>query len=239
MTYLQPLLPLLLLFSLTVSLMRRHHPGLRNLSVLASLGLFVWAWPPSACLISGSLEWWYRPGPSAVGEEPQAIVVLSGGVEDPEPGVENRLARNSAVRCGYAGRLHRKWPKALIVVSGDRATTALMRAQLAADGVPQEMIWTESQSSSTAEHALRCAELLHGKSVRRIALVTEAYHMPRSEACFRKQGFQVQPAPCAFRTALFRGSIGDWVPGAAAIRQNEQAFHEWIGLAYYWLRGYI
>jgi uncharacterized SAM-binding protein YcdF (DUF218 family) len=237
MTYLQPFLPLLLLFSLAVSLMRRHHPGRRNLSVLASLALFVWAWPPAAWLISGSLEWWYLPG--TIGDDPQAIVVLSGGVEDPEPGVEHRLARNGAVRCGYAIWLYHKWPTAPIIASGDRATTTLMRAQLIRGGVPEAMIWIESQSSSTAGHALQCAEMLHAKSIRRIALVTEAYHMPRSEACFRKQGFQVQPAPCAFRTTLFRGSVADWIPGAAAIRQNEQAFHEWIGLAYYWLRGYI
>jgi uncharacterized SAM-binding protein YcdF (DUF218 family) len=237
MTYLQPLLPLLLLFSFVINLIRGHHRRLDKLAILASLGLLLWAWPPSAWLTSGSLEWWYRPG--AVGDEPQAIVVLSGGVEDPEPGVEHRLARNSAVRCGYAGWLHRRWPNTPIMVSGDRATTGLMRAQLIAGGVPDAMIWIDSQSSSTAEHALRCAELLHGKSIRRIALVTEAYHMPRSEACFRKQGFAVHPAPCAFRTARFRGWLGDWVPGAAAIRQNEQALHEWIGLAYYWFRGYI
>ena len=237
MTYLQPALPLLLLFSLAVGLIRRRNRGLHILSVFASLGLLLWAWPPVAWLVTGSLEWWYRPG--ALAGEPQAIVVLSGGVEARETGLERRLARNSAVRCGYAGWLYRRWRQVPIVVSGDRLTTSLMRAQLVADGVPEEMIWTEAQSTSTTEHAVQSAKLLHKKSVRRIALVTEGYHMPRSEACFRKQGFEVQPAPCAFRTSSFGDTLEDWVPGTTAIRQNEQALHEWIGLAYYWLRGYI
>jgi uncharacterized SAM-binding protein YcdF (DUF218 family) len=236
MTYLQPVLPLLLLLSLTIGLLhRRTSRRLHLLSVFATLGLFLWAWPPVAWLFAGSLEWWYRPASFA--GKPEAFVVLSGYVEGSETGVDHRLGRDTLVRCAYAAWLHRKWRWVPVVVTGNRLITNLMRVQLAAQGVPEEMIWTEPQSTSTAENAIYSARLLREKNIRRIALVTEGFHMLRAEACFRKQGFEVQPAPCAFRTLTFGESVSDWIPGAGAIRSNEEVAHEWVGMAYYWLRG--
>ena len=234
MTYLQVVLPLLLLVSLA-AIYRGH----RALSILTSLGLLLWAWPPIAWLLSGSLEWWYRP--DAPAQEPQAIVVLSGTIEGREPGLDHRLARDSAVRAGYAGWLHqRKWPRAPILVTGNDQTTKYIQVQLARDGVPEELIWVEAESASTADNAYNCARLLREKGIHRIALVTEAYHMLRAEASFRKHGgLEVLPAPCGFRTATFAEDMEDWVPNTTAIRKNEQAAHEWVGLAYYWLRSYI
>jgi uncharacterized SAM-binding protein YcdF (DUF218 family) len=239
MTYLQPVFPLLLLTSLAVCILpRRTSRGRRILPVLISLGLVLWAWPPTAWLLSGSLEWWYRP--DVFSAEPQVIVVLSGSVEGRELGLDHRLGRDSAVRSGYASWLHhRKWRDIPILVTGNRNSTKYIRAQLMTDGISQEMIWVEPQSASTADHAFYCARLLREKRIHKIALVTEAYHMLRSEACFRKQGFEVLPAPCAFRSATFGDAIDDWVPNTSAVRSNEHVAHEWVGLAYYWLRGYI
>lgn len=238
MTYTQPVLPLLLLFSLAMHLMSARSRRRYLLSILASLALFLWAWPPVAWLLTGSLEWRYRPGVS--GREPEAIVVLSGYVEGNEPGLGSRLGRDSAVRCGYASWLHRrKWSRTPIIVTGDDRVTSLMRDQLVADGVPPELIWREGQSSSTFESALHTARLLREKSIRRIALVTEAFHMPRAEASFRKQGVEVDVAPCGFRTPSFGGNLEDWIPGSGAIRGNDEMIHEFVGMGYYWLRGYI
>lgn len=45
-------------------------------------------------------------------------------------------------------------------------------------------------------------ELLGERGIRRVVLVTEAVHMRRSASCFEKQGFEVIPAPCHFRSSL-------------------------------------
>ena len=245
MTYQQPVLPLLLLLALAVGVIpRRTSRGLHRLSVLAGLALFLWTWPPVAWLFSGSLEWWYHHG--SFSREPGAIVVLGGTMEAREVGIDHRLARDTFVRCAYAAWLHRKWRRVPILVTGsvgipgDATITNRMRTQLVADGVPEEMIWAEPRSTSTSENAVNSAKLLHEKGIRSVALVTEGIHMLRAEASFRKQGFEVQPAPCAFRaTSTFGSNIGHWAPGARAIRDNEEALHEWVGMAYYWARGYI
>src|ERR1039458_7181261 len=64
-----------------------------------------------------------------------------------------------------------------------------------------------------------------------LLLVTEAYHMRRAERDFRKEGFEVEPAPCAYRSAEFDGHWEQWIPNAGAITINEHTLHEWLALA--------
>jgi uncharacterized SAM-binding protein YcdF (DUF218 family) len=238
MTYLQPILPLLLVLSLVLHLVRkRSSRRLHWFSLFSSVSLFLWAWPPAAWLLAGTLEWWYPP--EAALKDPEAIVVLSGSIEGREVGLEHRLTHGSATRCAFGAWLHLRRYRVPVVITGDQRITSLMRAQMIAHGVPEQMIWQEPQSSSTSDHAVNCAKLLTQKGIRRIALVTEAYHMLRSEASFRKQGLDVQPAPCGFRTSDFGDTVSDWIPGSRAIRSNEEIAHEWVGLAYYWVRGRV
>lgn len=82
------------------------------------------------------------------------------------------------------------------------------------------------------------AGILGKRNISRIALVTEAHHMRRSEACFRRQPVRVAPEPCAFRTERFDTIHEAVLPGAAAIKTNEEVLHEWLGMLWYWLRGW-
>jgi uncharacterized SAM-binding protein YcdF (DUF218 family) len=110
-----------------------------------------------------------------------------------------------------------------------------MKRTLVGEGVPQDMVWLEERSQSTYENAVFAAEILRARKIRRIALVTDAYHMLRADGCFRKQGLEVIPAPTGFRE--FNYEVSDFVPGWNAIRQSEQLLHEGIGLVWYRLRG--
>jgi len=93
-------------------------------------------------------------------------------------------------------------------------------------------------SGSTRDSAVAVAETLRSRGMRRIALVTEAYHMMRAERCFRKQGLETLPAPCGFRTLKF--NAGEWLfPGWNPLSYNEAALHEYGGIAVYWLRGWL
>jgi len=111
-----------------------------------------------------------------------------------------------------------------------------MRCVLEKGGVPAERVWTEERSTSTHENAAFTAELLAKKGIRRIALVTEAYHMLRAERCFRQQGLDVVPAPCRFEG--LEGTGGAILPEADAIHWNNLVLHEWVGLLWYRLRGW-
>lgn len=113
----------------------------------------------------------------------------------------------------------------------------IVRPVIEQAGVPPSMIWTEERSQSTYENARFSADLLRSKGVRRIALVTEAYHMRRSEQSFRRAGLIVIPAPCAFRYTQFSGAIEQWIPNATGVRWNELVLHEWLALAWYRIAG--
>jgi uncharacterized SAM-binding protein YcdF (DUF218 family) len=194
--------------------------------------------------MSQFLEGWYSQGPPAEAA-PAAIVVLSGNVTRPKPSQPFPLAgQDTYQRTMYAAWLHHKLRNAPVLVCGGGAGpphtesfAATMKRTLVGAGVRPEWIWLEERSRSTYENALYAADILRGKKVQRIALVTEAYHMPRAERCFRRQGFDVIPAPTGFRTFDF--STGEFVPGWSSLRHSELVLHETAGLVWYWLRGRI
>jgi uncharacterized SAM-binding protein YcdF (DUF218 family) len=61
--------------------------------------------------------------------------------------------------------------------------------------------------------------------------------MYRAARTFRKQGFAVVPAPCHHRATQFDARLIDFLPSAGAARNCEAALYEWLGTAWYWLRG--
>lgn len=113
----------------------------------------------------------------------------------------------------------------------------IMKEALVKEGVPAAQIWTESESTSTYENALFSAQLLRARGLRKVVLVTEAYHMLRAAGCFRKAGLEVFPAPCHYTT--FEGRLEEWLPHWRAIARNDAVLHEWLGLFWYKLRGWI
>jgi uncharacterized SAM-binding protein YcdF (DUF218 family) len=89
------------------------------------------------------------------------------------------------------------------------------------------------------ENAVQCAKLLAERELVNVLLVTSAVHMPRAAACFRAQGVAITPAACDHLTrprwpALSPTSF--W-PNATAGQESHTAAREWMGLAWYRLRG--
>jgi uncharacterized SAM-binding protein YcdF (DUF218 family) len=112
-----------------------------------------------------------------------------------------------------------------------------MRELLRRAGVADDLIWVETESRSTHENASYGARILREHGIKRIALVVEAQSMNRAAACFRKEGFDVTPAPSEFRT--LGPLIDEFLPSWQAIRRNDITLHELLGLAWYRLRGWI
>jgi uncharacterized SAM-binding protein YcdF (DUF218 family) len=239
MTYLQPGIALVLVL-LVIGIFKRS----RRILSAAAILLLLWSWAPVAAALSATLECWYPVRPFPEGDA-QAIVVLSGGVYKHRDDLPEDLAKSDTyIRVSYAGWLYRNWRPLPIVVSGGvtgkRVQVVLadvMRQVLVEKGVPPSMISVEGRSRSTYENALYSAGLLRAKGIQRIALVTEAHHMLRSERAFRRQGMTVIPAPCAFRYLDFTGDLEQFVPGVRAIDTNELAIHEWLGLLWYRVKG--
>lgn len=169
-----------------------------------------------------------------------AVVVLGAGRYRGGPEFASDDVIGPALdRLRYGALLARQAGKPLLVTGGapDGGTGSegeAMRQSLQRDfGV--DVRWVESLSANTAENASRSAEILLPAGVKRIALVTHAWHMPRAVAAFQAAALDVLPAPTGY------SSVGpltplDFVPRASAMQGAARALHEWIGIAWYALR---
>lgn len=101
------------------------------------------------------------------------------------------------------------------------------QAFAAAQGV--KLRWLDGQSRDTAENAARMHDALAPAGIHRIALVTHAWHMPRSQALFEKAGFEVVPAPTGFVLPSQRPLL-EWLPSAHGLLASRQVLREWLAL---------
>ncbi len=215
----------------------------------AWLAAMVAAWPPAASVVSRPLERWATRWPQvpawAESASPEAIVVFAGGIEGAKvPGAP--LDTGSLERVVEAVRQARRWPRALVIFSGGTKhpapggiTGGRRMAEVAQElGLEPERIVVEASSRDTYENAIYCAEILRSRAITRVALVTSAVHMARSRAALLKQGYPSLPLPVS-APRLGPAGLGWLTPDDGAVRRMTWAFHEWLGLAWYRLRGRI
>jgi uncharacterized SAM-binding protein YcdF (DUF218 family) len=247
---LQPLPILLILMGIVLLwLWYRGRESRRVLLVLTiPYGLLVaFSVPALAYQLRGSLEW--RHGP--VHDRPadvDAIVVLSGGLYRADgPRAKPELDEDTTSRCLCAFRLYRQGKHCPILVSGGQASSKepppgcaeTMRDLLIEWGVNPADLIVEPHSRTTYENAVESCKLLQERGLRKVILVTSAIHLARSVACFRKQGFDVLPCPCQLRATPADSSRHTFLPSVGALQDSQRACHEWLGMAWYWLKGRI
>ena len=175
-------------------------------------------------------------------------MVLSGGALAPDAfRKEAELHADSVRRCLHAAALYHQRQPCLVLASGGKPDPTvpgpplaeLMRALLIKLGVRPADVLVESASRTTFENAVESARLLAERHLRRAALVTDAAHLPRAVWCFRKQGIDVVPTGCHYCASEFRAEVTDFLPGLDGLAACQEAAHEWLGMAWYWVRGRI
>ena len=167
----------------------------------------------------------------------QAIVVLGGGVENNaveyggptlSPDAMSRLlygvhlSRTTQLPMAYTGGIG--WA-GLDGQTSEAEVAALVLSRL---GAPS-LHWQEKQSRDTRENALLTAALLKNDGITHIALVTHAWHMPRSVRQFEAAGLRVAPAPMGF----IRSDVApllQWLPSGRGLRDSAWVIKEWLGL---------
>ena len=168
----------------------------------------------------------------------QAVVVLGGGVQAfaPEYG-EAQPTADTAIRLRYGVWLARQSKLPLAFAGGvgwaNSGTAAPSEAAIARASVAQDyglaLRWVDDQSRDTAENAANLHALLARDGVQRIALVTQAWHMPRAQQAFERAGFNVTPAPTGF-TLVQQRSLLEWLPTAHGLQASREVLREWLGL---------
>jgi uncharacterized SAM-binding protein YcdF (DUF218 family) len=107
-------------------------------------------------------------------------------------------------------------------------------------GVLEEDIILENQSRNTAESAQEVKKILGPTKASDCLLITSAFHMRRSRACFEKAGIPMD----TFTTDFYshpRSYYPDTflVPSTEAINLWQKLIKEWVGMIAYKAAGYI
>ena len=207
----------------------------RALAVLVLVGLILLSLPVVSMALLASLDVAAEP-PEAL---PEAIVVLGGDmVRTPDPpGVVLGSLSLERVRAGAA--LQRRTGLPVLVSGGvidnlPLSVAAAMAESMTADfGVPVR--WTEATSPTTWENAEYSAKILAMAGIRRVYVVTHAWHMRRSLLSFRHFGIEPDAAPVR-RDPWPEFRWGEFMPRASAWVNSFYAVHEWVGLAVYSIR---
>ena len=197
------------------------------INVLFSTGAF-------AAILTSPLEYAHPALVSIDGRgDIRHIVALTGwAADDADLPVSGRLNQPSAFRVMLTLEYARECPDCNIVVSGTSFAAPAMRDALVAFGVDSQRITVDGAAPSTMDSATNIRRLV---GTDRFYLVTSAGHMPRSLLAMKTLGLQPVPAPTDYRLpADWRNA--EWLPRPLTLEAANLAVHEYVGLAWYWLR---
>ncbi len=217
----------------------------RALTALALALLWGLTLEPVRDALTRPLEYRYPPlDARALPGGPLVIVLLGGGIyEDaPEYGGRDELGRHALMRTVYAADLARATGLPVYATGGQTLTHAstpsgeIMRRWLIRLGVPARLAHAENAADNTWQNAAFVRRLLAASGVRRVVLVTSAWHMPRAVWCFERNGLRVIPAPTDYLSRRSDYDVRSWFPSWGAFADSCDALHEYLGMLWYRLR---
>ena len=240
--FLLPPLNLLLLLGSGLLLMRRRPKIAKALLVAGFVLLWTFSTP---FVVQNGMHWLETSSEPVTSLYPdvQAIVVLGGYLyfHAPEYGGKDTVNGITLQRLSYGAKLHRDTGLPLLMTGGavnkHLPEGVLMQMRMQEDfQVPVR--WVEDSAINTFENARFSAQILKKEGIKRIYLVTHAWHMPRAVKAFRHAGFEVIPAPMAF-TTRYQTDVFAFMPSAGAMRDAYILTHELIGLGWYRMRMFV
>ncbi len=162
----------------------------------------------------------------------QAIVVLGGGTYRDAPEYNSdTVGYVSLERLRYALHLSKLSGLPILATGGSPEgglPEAITMRQSAENDFRGQIQWIEDQSVDTSSSAQLSALLLNAHNVRRIALVSNAWHLPRAVTKFEAAGLSVVPAPMGFSRST--NDVYAFLPSAGALSATSRALHEWLGI---------
>lgn len=177
---------------------------------------------------------------------PVGIVLTGVTLTDKEP--DDRVYfHHGADRVVHAVQLYKLGIIKKILISGGMGRLITKGRREADDvfkvmvlmGVPATDLIIENESRNTYESALNLKRLLKD-STEKSLLITSAFHMRRSNACFKKAGLPVDLFTTDFYTHP-RSFTPEtlFIPQIDAVMVWQKLFKEWIGMLAYKMAGYI
>lgn len=194
----------------------------RRLGRLALLGLFLWALTLLAVVVTTfSLS---RPSPLPGAAD--VVICLGAGVARNDPRLPDTASARRAEVCAQLWAADVA-PRVIFTGAGvaGHSTAQAMAHYAITLGLPRDAAWIEAEARSTIQNAVYSLPLLPD-GTRRVVLVSDAFHLPRSAVIFRLAGypdldlFPVQHNAVASLSAwrwMLRESVVTWVNAARGL----------------------
>ncbi|UCB57003.1 MAG: YdcF family protein [Candidatus Omnitrophota bacterium] len=194
-----------------------------------------------ACLLAYLLLFytpflWFAARPLKISEPLQAanaIVVFGGGVgEGGSPG------KSTIERARYAGELYKSGYANHIIFSSGYSfkynDAENMKLVALSAGVAEKDIILEQKANSTYENARFTGEIINDYGWSSILLVSSPYNMRRASLAFKKlnKNLKITYAPISNPQFYRRDGKVKW-------EQIRAIGHEYLGILYYFIKGYI
>ena len=196
-------------------------------------------------------KWWEIP-PTPI-EHPTSSrtvgIVLTGVVKKEKLPHDRVYFAEGADRVTHAIQLYKAGKIQKIIISGGtgsltqshiREATQLREVFLMC-AVPDEDLIIENQSRNTRESAVAVSEMIKKDFAdSEYLLITSAFHMRRSLACFRKVGVPVTGFSTDFKTGDYPPQIMSYIiPEPGALSKWHILIKEILGMTAYKMVGYI
>lgn len=218
---------------------RNDHRRAKKILLLALLWISLLSYPPFSALLLLPLESAYSKVELTDRPVKYIHVLGSGHTSNPKIPLSSEVGLVSLARLNEGVSLYKAHRNMKIIFSGyggrDPISNARKNAQMAiALGVnPADIILLEAPKD-TQEEAAAAKKIIGNQP---LILVTSASHMIRASALFRKAGIKVIAAPTDFQA---KGNDTLWqFPSSGGLERSEAAFHEYLGLAWERLKGYL
>ena len=183
----------------------------------------------------------YRKPISAI-DSADAIVVLSGMLEINEVGDSTYVEWGDPDRFFGGIALFNAGKAQKLVFTGGKmpwdktkkTEGEILKEYAISNGIPSEKIFVTKDVENTADEAVAVNELI--SPIKRIILVTSAFHMYRAKRLFEKEGFVVIPYMVDYKAVGNNEIIMmDYLPNAVSLKLTETGFREIIGRLFYFI----
>ena len=210
--------------------------------VLSVVALFILA----QLLIFYTPFMWFLAKPLKISQNPQKadiIVVFAGGV-----GESGKAGQGFEERVKYAVELYKKGYAGNVLFSSGYTYVfkepLVMKVLALSLGVPDDRIFLEDNAKNTFEHVQFTKVILDKNNWQKVILVSSPYHMLRTSMVFNKIAKETEVIYAPIPNSLFyahpqRDIKGRRIWKQITLQQIRAIFHEYLGILYYWRRGYI
>ncbi len=218
-----------------VSMWRGKRSSALTMLSIAVVTLWICSTPRFSNWIAGTLEQRFPPVSVVLTPKADAIVLLGGMTRGVVPGTGVPDLSGNVDRLLHAAALYKAGKAPILLLTGGNAPgfepeAVSMKKILLALGIPDEAMVLEEASRNTWQNAEYSSAVLQARAIKKILLVTSAYHMRRASLEFARFGLQIVPAATDYQVVEAPVTLLDWLPGAAALTGSTRAIREYMGM---------